>query len=203
MRARVSRRTVIASAGASLLSFGIISAFRSSTPTAPLNDLSGLEQQLEETEPTEIVAKLSSSTVTSSLFPPEIGPLRTVPWHDDADVEGAEGAFQVLGSGEYRLIGAYVVYPESAAATTMLETYAASTDAAGPATVAGLPAAGIGTMLGPVTLVQAGPVLVWGFAMPSQAEAAASSSAPDLERLRKQATTFAEALLDHLQSALT
>ncbi len=203
MHARLSRRTLSMIGPVSVLSISRSADVPAQTPAAtPVDrpsDVTALEERLAVTNPAEIIAMLGSSTVASPLFPAEVGSLQIGPWQDDADIEGAQGAFQVVGSGEYLLIGAYVVYPNTGTATTTLEDSASSMDGSGLSTVVGLPSTSINGIFGPVTQVQIGPVLIWGFGMPSRTDGAASSGAPqDLTRLQLQAMTFAVALLDHL-----
>ncbi len=203
MAARVSRRTMTIAGGVSLLTFGRSGGSFAQTPAATpgdrSSDLAVLEERLAATKPVDIIAMLRGSTVASPLFPAEVGPLQIGPWEDDTDIEGAEGAFQVVGSGEYFLIGAYVVYPDVATAVATLEDRASSTDGSRLSTVVGLPSTSLNGDFGPVTLVQVGPVLIWGFGMPSRSEGAASSGeAGDLTRYQLRAMTFAVALLDHL-----
>lgn len=203
MRARLSRRTVAIAGGVSLLTFGrSAGAFAQAAPESPAgqpDDITSLEQRLADADPADIIATVGGSTVASPLFPADAGSLRITPWDDDADIEGAQGAFQVVGSGEYLLVGAYVVYPGTRIASNVLEDRATSTDGAGLSTVIGLPSTSILSMLGPITLVQVGPVLIWGFGTPSRSDIDANpGGVQDLTRFQLQATTFALALLDHL-----
>ncbi len=203
MHPRLSRRTLTMIAPVSFLTFGRSAAVFAQTPAATPgdrpSDITSLGQRLAVTNPADIIATLGGSTVASPLFPAEVGPLQIGPWEDDPDIEGAQGAFQVVGSGEYFLIGAYVVYPDGATAMTTLEASASSADGSGLSTMVGLPSTSINGPFGPVTQVQVGPVLIWGFGMLSRSEGAASSGAPqDLTRYQLRAMTFAVALLDHL-----
>lgn len=203
MHARLSRRTLAMIGTVSFLasgkSAGVAAQGPAATPVDRPTDITALEERLADADPAEIIAMLGASRVASPLFPAKVGLLQIAPWQDDADIEGSEGAFQVIGSGEYLIIGAYVVYPDAETATATLEDHASSADGSGLSTMLGLPSTSINGMFGPVTQVQVGPVLIWGFGMPSRSDVAAGSGAPqDLSRLQLQAMTFAVALLDHL-----
>lgn len=181
------------------MSAGAFAQTPSATPDGRPNDITSLEQRLAVTTPADIIATLGDSTVASPLFPAEVGSLQIAPWRDDADIEGAQGAFQVVGSGEYLIIGAYVVYPDAATATTALENQASSMDGPGLSTTVGLPSTSIIGNFGPVTQLRIGPVLIWGFGLPPSSDVAANpGGAQDLTRYQLQSVTFALALLDHL-----
>ena len=206
MHARLSRRTVALVGPVSLVTFGRSAGSFAQTPSASPagrpNDITSLEQRIAVTTPADLIATLGDSTIESPLFPADVGPLQIAPWQDDADVEGAQGAFQIVGTGDYLLIGAYVVYPDAETATTTLEDSAASTEGPGLSTVVGLPSTSFIGNFGPVTQLQVGPVLIWGFGLPPSSDVTASSGAlQDLTRYQLQAMSFAVALLDHLNES--
>lgn len=206
MKARLSRRAMAMAGGVSLLTFGkSAGAFARTAQESPAgqpDDISSLEQRLADTDPADIIATVGGSTVASPLFPSEVGSLRITPWEDDADVEGSQGAFQVTGSGEYLLVGAYVVYPGTRIAANVLEDRATGTDGTGLSSLLGLPSTSTLSMLGPITLVQVDRVLIWGFGMPPRSAIDATpGGVQDLTRFQLQSATFALALLDHLNEA--